>query len=451
MVHLFDSMQRKKQPFKPINPDRVTMYLCGPTVYGDIHIGNARPIVVFDVLSRLLRHEFPEVIYVRNITDIDDKIIQRAAELQISTQELVRETTARFHADCAALGALSVDHEPRATEYLDEMIAMIEILIARDHAYVSGRHVLFASATYDDYGGLSGRSLDDQVVGARVEVADYKRDAHDFVLWKPAENAQLGWDSPWGRGRPGWHIECSAMSKALLGQDFDIHGGGYDLVFPHHENERAQNCCAYPGSGFAHTWLHNGLVMVEGEKMSKSLGNFITLRAALDQYPGEALRFLFLGSHYRKPLDYQRAKMQQTLRTLQRMYCRLSEAGLDPQETDEIPLDADFLTALRNDMNTPLALSRLSSLARQNPRQMRCCGQFLGLFTRSISEVCPVQQSTMDDPAIVAKVTARENARKTKDFATADLLRAELLAQGIEIIDTPDGARWRKISAHLLG
>ncbi len=442
-MKLFDSKIRKKRIFEPINPESVTLYVCGPTVYGDIHIGNARPLVVFDLLARLLRHQYAELTYVRNITDIDDKIMQRAQDEGVTTEELVQKTSQKFQQDWQELGILPVDHEPRATEYLDEMIAMIERLISLDHAYVSGGHVLFSSASFAGYGELSGRTLDEQIAGARVEVADYKRDGRDFVLWKPSEESQVGWSSPWGRGRPGWHIECSAMSKNLLGADFDIHGGGYDLLFPHHENERAQSCCAHPGSSFARHWLHNGMVMVEGEKMSKSLGNFITLRALLDLYPGEAIRFLLLSSHYRKPLDYQQEKMQQVLRTLQGLYQRLADAGLDPQEKEQIPLDADFLSALNDDLNTPLALSRLSALARQDVRQLRRCGQFLGFFARSLAEVCP-EDEVDSDPEITAKVTMREAARKAKDFATADAIRDELLALGIEILDTPEGARWRK-------
>ena len=439
-MQLFDSQTRQKRTFVPIDPERVTLYVCGPTVYGDIHIGNARPLVVFDALARLLRHQYPRLVYVRNITDIDDKIIQRAQEEGISTQELVQKTSQQFQQDGQKLGILPVDHEPRATEYLAEMIAMIESLIALGHAYVSGGHVLFASASFAEYGRLSGRTLDEQIAGARVEVADYKRDGRDFVLWKPSEESQVGWSSPWGYGRPGWHIECSAMSKSLLGTDFDIHGGGYDLLFPHHENERAQSCCAHPGSRFARNWLHNGMVMVEGEKMSKSLGNFITLRTLLDQYSGEAIRFLLLSSHYRKPLDYQKEKMQQVLRTLQGFYRRLEEAGLDPQQTEEIPLDADFLAALNDDLNTPLALSRLSALARENVPQLRRCGQFLGLFERNFAQAFPTDQ----DPEITAKVAARDAARNAKDFATADAIRDELLAMGVEILDTAEGTRWRK-------
>ena len=439
-MQLFDSQRRQKRPFVPIDPACVTLYVCGPTIYGDIHIGNARPLVVFDLLARLLRHQYPKLIYARNITDIDDKIIRRASDEGISTQELVQKTAARFQKDWQDLGILPVDYEPRATEYLEEMIAMINSLIDLGHAYVSGDHVLFASASFAEYGTLSGRTLDEQIAGARVEVADYKRDGRDFVLWKPSGESEIGWASPWGRGRPGWHIECSAMSKNLLGADFDIHGGGYDLLFPHHENERAQSCCAHPGSSFARYWLHNGMVMVEGEKMSKSLGNFITLRTLLDEYSGEVLRFLLLSSHYRKPLDYRQEKMQQVLRTLQGFYRRLEDADLDPQQTEEIPLDTDFLAALNDDLNTPLALARLSALARQDVRQLRRCGQFLGLFARTLSEVFP----TESDPEITAKVAARDAARKSKDFAAADSIRDELLAMGIEILDTPEGTSWRK-------
>lgn len=440
-MYLYDSLQRKKQRFRPLNPHRVGMYVCGPTVYGDIHLGNARPLIIFDVLARVLRQQYPTLVYVRNITDIDDKIIDRAATEGIRTDELVQRTIAGFHADCHALGILPVDHEPRATDYLDEMIKLIEQLIEMNHAYVSGAHVLFSAMSYPDYGALSRRGLDEQIAGARVEVADYKRDARDFVLWKPSDETQPGWSSPWGRGRPGWHIECSAMSKTLLGESFDIHGGGSDLMFPHHENERAQSCCAHPDSQFARTWMHNGMLMVEGEKMSKSLGNFITIKQALMKYPGEVLRFLFLGTHYRKALDFRASRLQLATRTLSGFYQRLSDAALDPAQRDEMPLDADFCAALCDDLNTPLAISRLNYLARHDLRQLRHCGQFLGLFTRKTSEVCAVEQQ--ECPEIAAKIAAREQARRAKDFDAADALRQELLEEGVEIIDTPQGAKWR--------
>ncbi|HWL67466.1 MAG TPA: cysteine--tRNA ligase, partial [Geminicoccus sp.] len=301
---LHDTATRAKRPFAPIRPDRVGLYVCGPTVYDRIHIGNARPLIVFDVLSRLLRHLFKEVTYVRNITDVDDKIMDRAAERGVPIAEVTESTTRQFHADAAALGCLPPDHEPRATEHIAGMIRIIEALIANGHAYAKDGHVLFHVPSFAEYGRLSGRDRDEQVAGARVEVAPYKQDPADFVLWKPSAADQPGWDSPWGRGRPGWHIECSAMSEHHLGVPFDIHGGGIDLTFPHHENEIAQTRCAHGLGRMANFWLHNGFVTVNGEKMAKSLGNFTTVADVLAKAPGEAVRLWTLGTHYRSPLDF---------------------------------------------------------------------------------------------------------------------------------------------------
>ena len=441
MLRLFDSATRRLRPFKPLTPGLVRMYVCGPTVYDDIHLGNARPLVVFDGLFRLLRHDFGTVHYVRNVTDIDDKIIGRAEQLGITPEELTRTTMASFQADCTALGLEPVTGEPRATEYLDRMIDLIERLMDRGHAYLTGDHVLFSVPDYPEYGKLSGRSLSEQRAGARVEVADYKRDPRDFILWKPSPANQIGWESPWGRGRPGWHIECSAMSEALLGTDFDLHGGGNDLLFPHHENERAQSCCANPGSGFARFWMHNGFVTVEGEKMSKSLGNFLTLKDALTEHSGDVLRYVLLATHYRQPLDYQRTMLVQAERTLSGWSRRLEEAGLDPRESnsadDENPLDAEFLAALRNDFNTPLALARLAVLAREDCRQLRRCCRLLGFYGTDATDASK-------DAGYNALLAERDRARAAKDFARADRIRAQLSDEGIEVLDSPEGSRWRR-------
>ncbi len=324
---LHNSLTRRREVFTPINPQRVGLYVCGPTVYDRAHLGNARPVVVFDVLARLLRVLFPHVLYVRNITDVEDKINARAAELGVSIGEVTARTTAEFHADMAALGTLPPDEEPRATDNIPEMIAIIEKLVANGHAYEAEGHVLFSVASDPHYGRLSGRSPEEMQAGARVEVAPFKRDPGDFVLWKPSPANPAGpelpgWDSPWGRGRPGWHIECSAMSWRYLGEDFDLHGGGSDLLFPHHENEMAQSCCAFPGSHFAHTWVHNGMLLVDGEKMSKSLGNFRTVRDVLEVAPGEAVRFLLLRAHYRATLDFTEAALAEARRELDRFYPR---------------------------------------------------------------------------------------------------------------------------------
>ena len=346
-IRLTNTRTRRKEEFVPIDPANVRLYLCGPTVYDRAHLGNARPVLVFDLLVRLLRHEYGDraVTYVRNFTDVDDKINaeaqrRRAAGSDLSLEALIAERTEEtigwYHADMDALGAARPDHEPRATAYVGQMIAMTANLIAKGHAYEAEGHVLFDVRSFPDYGTLSGRSVDDMIAGARVEVAPFKRDPMDFVLWKPSSDDLPGWDSPWGRGRPGWHIECSAMSAALLGPHFDIHGGGIDLQFPHHENEIAQSCCAHPGAGFANVWLHNEMLQVEGKKMSKSLGNFFTVRDLLDRgVPGEVIRFVMLSTHYRKPMDWTEAKAQEAEAVLRRWHGLV--AGIEPA-TSPAPL-----------------------------------------------------------------------------------------------------------------
>ncbi|MGB2167431.1 MAG: cysteine--tRNA ligase, partial [Candidatus Puniceispirillales bacterium] len=358
-LRFYNTLSRQKDIFSPIDPDHIRLYVCGPTVYDRIHIGNARPVVVFDVLARLLRYYYPRVTYVRNITDVDDKINTRAAERGIAIRALTDETTAQFHADCTALGALPPDHEPRATDHIDDMITMIETLIARGHAYVAEGHVLFDVPSFPAYGKLSGRSTDELRAGARVEVAPYKKSAMDFVLWKPSDPDTPGWDSPWGRGRPGWHIECSAMSRAYLGEEFDIHGGGLDLIFPHHENEICQSCAAHDHSHMAHYWMHNGYVTVSGEKMSKSLGNFVTMADLLDTTRGEIIRHSLLQAQYRGPLDFSLHALKESEAALNGLYRAVEDITLDMTS----PVDDKFLDALADDLNTPLALSRLHQLA----------------------------------------------------------------------------------------
>ncbi|MGB3553708.1 MAG: cysteine--tRNA ligase, partial [Jannaschia sp.] len=357
-MRLRNSMTREVAPFAPLDPENVRLYLCGPTVYDRAHLGNARNVILFDVLTRLLRHDFgsDSVTYVRNVTDVDDKINARAEATGRSIREITEETLGWFHDDMEALGNLAPDFEPRATEYIAEMVAMIEGLVASGNAYAAEGHVLFSVASDPDYGRLSGRAVDDMIAGARVEVAPYKRDSMDFVLWKPSDDALPGWDSPWGRGRPGWHIECSAMSKALLGTTFDIHGGGNDLMFPHHENELAQSRCADPGDGFAQVWLHNEMLLVEGRKMSKSLGNFFTVRDLLDRgIPGEVIRFVFLMTHYSKPMDWTEEKVREAEGAL-RKWRAMAMPGGDP--------DAAVFDALRDDLNTPGAIAELHRLAK---------------------------------------------------------------------------------------
>ncbi|MDA3857616.1 MAG: cysteine--tRNA ligase, partial [Roseovarius sp.] len=329
-IKLHNTKTRKKEVFAPLDPENVRMYVCGPTVYDRAHLGNARPVVVFDVLYRLLRHVYgpDHVTYARNFTDVDDKINARAAESGRSIGEITAETTQWFLDDMGALGALEPNEMPRATQYIPQMVAMIEDLIAKGHAYAAEGHVLFAVDSYKDYGALSGRTVDDMIAGARVEVAPYKRNPMDFVLWKPSSEDQPGWDSPWGRGRPGWHIECSAMAYELLGESFDIHGGGNDLMFPHHENEIAQSCCAHPEGRFAQVWMPNEMLQVEGKKMSKSLGNFFTVHDLLEQgVPGEVIRFVFLSTHYRKPMDWTAEKAEQAQVLIGKWYDQLADIG----------------------------------------------------------------------------------------------------------------------------
>ncbi|WP_109564048.1 cysteine--tRNA ligase [Jannaschia seohaensis] len=425
-MRLRNSATRRVETFKPLDPDHVRLYLCGPTVYDRAHLGNARNVILFDVLARLLRHDWPRVTYVRNVTDVDDKINARAAETGRSIADVTAETLDWFHEDMEALGNLPPDHEPRATDYIPQMIAMIEGLIASGHAYEAEGHVLFSVASFPDYGALSGRSVEDMIAGARVEVAPYKRDAMDFVLWKPSDAETPGWDSPWGRGRPGWHIECSAMSKALLGTSFDIHGGGNDLMFPHHENERAQSCCADPGAGFAQVWLHNEMLLVEGRKMSKSLGNFFTVRDLLDRgVPGEVIRFVFLSTHYSKPMDWTEEKAREAEATLRRWRAVPAEEGA--QAPDEALLDA-----LRDDLNTPGAIAVLHRLAKAGDgAALRASAALLGLLGPELG----AWAEAGDDAAVEAVLAARAEARAAKDWARADALRDALTAAGVVVTD----------------
>jgi cysteinyl-tRNA synthetase len=446
-LHLHNSLTRRKERFVPLDPHHVRMYVCGPTVYDLVHIGNARPVVVFDVLARLLRRLYPRVTYVRNITDIEDKINARAKELGISIETLTARTADDFHADTAALGALPPDIEPRATAHVAEMIDLIQRLIASGHAYAAEGHVLFAVASYPAYGHLSGRSPEELLAGARVEVAPYKRDPGDFVLWKPSPPDLPGWDSPWGRGRPGWHIECSAMAWRYLGESFDIHGGGTDLIFPHHENEVAQSCCAFPHSQFARYWVHNGMLLVGGEKMSKSLGNFVTLRDVLAKVPGEVVRLLLLRTHYRSTPDFSDAAVAEARRELDRFY-RALEKYPDVGGA-EVP-DA-VMAALCDDLNTPLAISAMHALADaalagdfEAARALRAAGDMLGLL--QADPAVWFRGGAGDVTAIEAAIAERLAARKARDFARADAIRAELAAKGIVLEDGPGGTTWRRAS-----
>src|SRR6201995_4086181 len=430
-LRLFDTLTKSKDVFVPRDPKSVGMYVCGPTVYDLAHIGNARPVIVFDVLYRLLRHTFGDahVTYVRNITDVDDKINARAAERGISMRELTDETARIYEEDVAALGNLPPSVTPRATEHVGEMIAMIGELIAAGHAYEAEGHVLFNVSSKPDYGKLSRRSVDEMLAGARVEVAPYQQNAMDFVLWKPSDAGLPGWDSPWGRGRPGWHIECSAMAGQYLGETFDIHGGGIDLQFPHHENEIAQSEGAHHGHSLAKVWMHNGFLQVEGEKMAKSAGNFFTIRDLLADWPGEVLRFNMLRTHYRQPIDFTVQGLRESWKTLERWY-EVTEPLADPAP------DAEFLAALRDDLNTPAAIA---SLHQAEPLALAGGLGFMG-FSNVQMKISA--KAKVDETAIADAIEARKAARAAKNFAESDRIRDELLAKGIVLKDGPQGTTW---------
>ena len=443
MIRLHNNKTRVKEDFTPIDAKNVRIYVCGPTVYDRAHLGNGRPVVVFDTLYRLLRQVYgtDHVTYVRNFTDVDDKINASALERQQagdprSLEALIRERTEEtigwYHADMDALGALRPTFEPRATEYIGAMIAMIETLIAKGHAYAAEGHALFRVRSYKDYGALSGRSVDDMIAGARVEVAPFKEDPMDFVLWKPSSDAEPGWDSPWGFGRPGWHIECSAMSYELLGASFDIHGGGLDLQFPHHENEIAQSCCAHPEADFAKIWMHNEMLQVEGKKMSKSLGNFFTVRDLLDQgYAGEVIRMVYLGTHYSKPMDWTAEKAAQAKKTLDGLYAAVGDVELDMS----LEVDPQVLAALQNDLNTSAALTEVLELAKRgDARVLKRTAVLLGLLQMRQSAWLAQNQPSVDLAPYAARVTElRAQAQQSKDFAALDAMKAALTAAGVEV------------------
>ena len=453
-IRLHNTKTRCKEDFAPIDAANVRMYVCGPTVYDRAHLGNARPVVVFDVLFRLLRHVYgpDHVTYVRNFTDVDDKINARAAASGRPIRDITDETIGWYHADMDALGALRPTFEPRATDHVAGMIAMIADLIAKGHAYEAAGHVLFDVRSYPDYGRLSGRSVDDMIAGARVEVAPFKRDPMDFVLWKPSDAATPGWDSPWGYGRPGWHIECSAMSHELLGPSFDIHGGGLDLQFPHHENELAQSACAHPEAEFARLWMHNEMLQVEGKKMSKSLGNFFTVRDLLDQgVPGEVIRFVMLGTHYSKPMDWTQEKAEQAAVTLRRWHeIGRGIAGSEPHYA--------VARALAEDLNTHLAISELHTLARVignegelglwSDSDSRKLGRLRAEFVAS-ANLLGLLEPGMGDwvdrggvqlDALQRKLAAaRAKAMETKDFSEVDRLKSFLTSAGITVMMNKTG------------
>ena len=452
---LYNTLTRRKEPFTPADPARVTMYVCGPTVYNYAHIGNARPAVVFDVLFRLLSARYPKVIYARNFTDVDDKINAAAQAQNVPIKTITDKFKAVYQADTAALGVLPPTLEPCATDHIPQMVAMIETLLKNGHAYEAEGHVLFNVPSFAGYGQLSGRNRDDMIAGARVEVAPYKRDPADFVLWKPSTPDLPGWDSPWGRGRPGWHIECSAMIEAHLGETVDIHCGGHDLTFPHHENELAQGTCAHGGATYARVWMHNGFLTMDKEKMSKSLGNIFTIHELLEKAPGEALRWAILSAHYRQPLDWSDETVAQAKTTLDRAYRALEQVEhIQPVESERPAL---VIAALEDDLNTPQAMAgiahivtALNSAPNDEVRaklkgELLAAGKLLGVLQQDPKAWFGAAKAAagVDAAEVERLIAARLAARKAKDFKEADRIRDTIAALGVTIEDRADGTKWR--------
>jgi len=458
-LRLYNSLTRRVEEFVPLDPQRVTLYVCGPTVYNYVHIGNARPPVVFGLLARLLRRLYPQVVYARNITDVDDKINTAAREAGVPIEVITSGYAKAYLEDMARLGADPADLTPHATAHIAPIIAMCERLIAAGHAYAADGHVLFDVASFPAYGALSGRSVEDMIAGARIEVAPYKKNPADFVLWKPSTPDLPGWDSPWGRGRPGWHIECSAMAATHLGQTIDIHAGGNDLMFPHHENEIAQSTCAHGGKPFARYWLHNGMLTFDGRKMSKSLGNVLVLHELLDQYPGEVLRLVLLKAHYRQPLDWSDAALAQARATLDGWYTLLRDLAHVAVDASERVAPAAVEAALCDDLNTPEAFAILAGLAaaargapagaeqRRAKAALLGAADLLGILQQDPEDWFKQDLGTaaLDAAEIQRRVDARVAAKQARDFASADRIRAELLALGVVIEDTAQGPRWKVV------
>jgi cysteinyl-tRNA synthetase len=453
-LFLHDTLVGKKTRFIPLNPERVTMYLCGPTVYNYAHIGNARPAVVFDLLARIIRVNH-KLVFARNITDVDDKINAAAIEKNISIEEITSEFIKAYNEDMCELGVNMPDIEPHATENINEMISMIEELIQNDCAYISDDHVLFDVSSYKNYGRLSRRNLIEMEAGARIEVASYKKSPFDFVLWKPSSKELPGWDSPWGRGRPGWHLECSAMIKKYLGVTIDIHAGGQDLVFPHHENEIAQSTCANDGEIFARYWLHNGFLSINNEKMSKSLGNISLVRDLLKDYPGEVIRLALLSAHYRQPLEWSDDTLESAKKMLDRIYGSIRDVEIKKSHKNKIDIPISVMNALFDDMNTPKALAEIFDLVKalnkeinENKKseiasQILASGQFMGLLKFDPKMwFSDIKKTSITENEIEELINARELARSQKNFEEADLIRAKLEEKGIILEDTADGVRW---------
>jgi len=454
-LHLHDTLRRKKVEFEPLIPGKVTMYLCGPTVYNYAHIGNARPAVVFDVLARLLRRNF-ELTFARNFTDVDDKINAASVETGKPIGEITARYIKAYNDDMGALGVQTPDVQPRATDHIEEMVKMIETLVQKGFAYEAEGHVLFDVSSFDDYGKLSKRDPRQMLAGARVEVAPYKRAPHDFVLWKPSTPELPGWDSPWGRGRPGWHIECSAMAEKHLGRTIDIHAGGQDLVFPHHENELAQSACAHDGDVFARFWLHNGFLGIDSTKMSKSLGNVMLVHDMVKTIPGEIIRLALLSAHYRQPLDWSDDVLDSARKMLDRIYGSLRGIEIPNDVLESAEPDAAVLAALDDDLNTPKALSEIFSLARQLNKAedekerieraavLRVSSQLLGIAQGDVEAWFGGSGGELSAEEIESLIDKRNKARADKDFATADTVRDELTAAGITIEDGASATRWRR-------
>ena len=460
-LKIHNSFSGKKEDFIPLDNNHIKIYACGPTVYNFAHIGNARMAVVFDTFVRLLRHTYPKVTYVSNITDIDDKIITAAREQKLPISEITTKYTQIYNSDMETLGVNKPDHQPKATEYIDEMVELIQTLISKGHAYENDGHVLFHVLSYKQYGSLSKRNRDEQIAGSRVEVAPYKKDAADFVLWKPSTDDQPGWDSPWGFGRPGWHTECSAMSEKTLGLPFDIHGGGRDLVFPHHENEIAQSCCASASTddptSYAKYWMHNGFVTVEGEKMSKSLNNITLVKELTDNYQGEVLRLALLSSHYRQGLDWNEKIIYQAEKLLNKLY-KILEENSELLSNDNTKVDDEVLNAMSDDLNTPKAISVLNSLAKEYPllagsqrinciNKIKSSGQLLGILHQDPKTWFSKDTSHMDVVLIEKLMAKRNEAKLSKNYAEADSIRQQLSSMGVEIFDSKDGSEWKPVSS----
>tara|TARA_B100001939_G_C16910009_1_gene604141 strand:- start:39 stop:1370 length:1332 start_codon:yes stop_codon:yes gene_type:complete len=439
-IKLYNSLSNKKEDFSPLVKDEVKMYVCGPTVYNDPHIGNARPAVVFDILYRLLLNQYKNVVYVRNITDIDDKIIDAANKRKVTIEEISDQYTESYHDDMKYLNNLSPTKEPRATDYIDEMVLIIQKLISKGFAYEKEKHVLFNVKKYDLYGKLSGRNLEDMIAGARVEVAPYKENEHDFVLWKPSDLDSPGWESPWGTGRPGWHIECVAMINKILGPVIDIHGGGQDLIFPHHENEIAQSCCANDNETFVRFWMHNGYLKMEGEKMSKSLGNIVTVKELSKDYKGEVIRLALLLTHYRKPINFSKTLLDQAKKILDKLY-KVKEEVYHIKDKQK-HINDEVIEALNDDLNTSLAITKMLSI--QDKKELVDTALFLGFLDADPKEwFSSTAKSKILEKDVLIMIKQRDSYRKNGEFDKADLVRDELLQHGIILKDSNGATEWK--------